>query len=133
VRVRAAQFLVIVVGQARICSGSSTSPLGAVAPGRHPGYTGKVQADFVELTITVPASLADDNVAERARVLLILDAVRSERMTWRAAASALRIAPDELLDLARAHGVPIVRYEVRDLQDDLSTLAKLERRHASGA
>jgi hypothetical protein len=92
-----------------------------------------VQADSVELTITVPAALVDENVAERARILLVLDAVRSERMTWRAAAAVLRIAPDELLDLARAHGVPIVHYEIRDLQDDLSTLAKLERGRAPGA
>lgn len=92
-----------------------------------------MRADFVELTVTVPASLADDNAVERARVLLVLDAVRSERMTWRAAASALRIAPDELLDLARTHGVPIVHYELTDLHDDLSTLAKLERGRAAGA
>ena len=107
--------------------------LGAVAPGHRPGYTGKVQADSVELTITVPAALAHKNLAERARVLLVMDAVRSEKMTWRAAAAALRIAPDQLLDLARAHGVSIVHYEIRDLQDDLSTLAKLERGRAPGA
>jgi hypothetical protein len=87
----------------------------------------------VELTITVPASLADADAAERACVLLVLDAVRSERMTWRAAALALRVAPDELLDLARGRGVPIVHYEVRDLRDDLATLAKLERGRAPQA
>jgi Uncharacterised protein family (UPF0175) len=92
-----------------------------------------VQADSVEITITVPASLVDDDTADRARVLLVLDAVRSERMTWRAAASALQISPDEFLDLARTHGVPIVRYELADLHDDLSTLAKLERGRAAGA
>jgi len=72
-------------------------------------------------------------VAERARILLVLDAVRSERMTWRAAAAALRIAPDELLELARTHGVPIVRYEIEDLKDGLSTLTKLEHGRAAGA
>jgi hypothetical protein len=87
----------------------------------------------VELTITVPASLADPEAAERARVLLVLDAVRRERMTWRAAAAALGVAPDRLLDLAQDHGVPVVRYESRDLQDDLVTLAKLERGSAPGA
>jgi hypothetical protein len=92
-----------------------------------------VQPDFVELTISVPASLVDDSVVERVRILLVLDAVRSERMTWRAAASALRIAPDELLELARTHGVPIVHYEIGDLHDDLSTLAKLEHGRAVGA
>lgn len=89
--------------------------------------------DSVELTITVPASLADPEAAERARVLLVLDAVRRERLTWRSAAAALNIAPDRLLDLARDHGVPIVRYESRDLREDLVTLAKLERGSTSSA
>ncbi len=92
-----------------------------------------MQPDSVELTITVPASLADADAAERARVLLILDAVRSERMSWRAAAAALRIAPDRLLDLARTHALPVARYETSDLHDDLSTLVKLERGRAAGA
>jgi hypothetical protein len=92
-----------------------------------------METDSVELTITVPASLADPEAAERARMLLVLDAVRREKMTWRTAAAALNIAPDRLLDLARDHGVPVVRYESRDLRDDLLTLAKLERRSTSGA
>jgi len=86
-----------------------------------------VQSDSVELTIKVPAALADAGTPERARVLLVLDAVRSERMTWRAAARALGIAPDALLELAKAHTVPVVRYDDADLRDDLSTLAKLEQ------
>lgn len=69
----------------------------SAAPAR---CTGVVQTDSVELTIQVPASLADAGAGERARVLLVLDAVRSERMTWRAAASALDVAPDRLLELA---------------------------------
>ena len=92
-----------------------------------------MQTDSVELTIKVPASLADADAGERARVLLVLDAVRSERMTWRAAAAALGIAPDQLLELARAHGIPTVRYDSGDLREDLSTLAKLERGRPSGA
>ena len=89
-----------------------------------------METDSVELTIRVPASLADPEAAERARVL---DAVRHEKMTWRAAAAALDIAPDRLLDLAREHSVPVVRYEASDLHDDLATLAKLERGRTSGA
>jgi len=53
-----------------------------------------VQTDHVELTVKVPAALADADAGERARVLLVLDAVRSERMTWRVAATALGVAPD---------------------------------------
>ena len=92
-----------------------------------------MQTDSVELTIKVPASIADADAGERARVLLVLDAVRSEKMTWRAAAAALGVAPDRLLELARAHGVPTVRYDSADLREDLSTLAKLERGRTSGA
>ena len=92
-----------------------------------------MRTESVELTITVPASLADADVAERARVLLVLDAVRSEKMTWRAASVALDVAPDALLELARAHGVPVVKYEASDLHEDLATLAKLERSTTTGA
>lgn len=91
-----------------------------------------MQSDSVELTIKVPVAVADANTPERARLLLVLDAVRSEKMTWRAAAGALDIAPDAFLELAKVHGVPVVRYDDADLRDDLSTLAKLERRRAAG-
>jgi predicted HTH domain antitoxin len=89
-----------------------------------------VQSDSVELTIRVPAAVADADAPERARLLLILDAVRSERMTWRAAARSLGIAPDAFLELARAQGVPSMRYDDDALRDDLSTLAKLEQGRA---
>lgn len=86
----------------------------------------------VELRITVPEALADSGAADRARVLLVLDAVRSERLTWRAAAEVLGIAPDRLLEVARAHGVPVVHVEPDDLREDLSTLSKLERARRAG-
>jgi hypothetical protein len=79
----------------------------------------------VPVTIAVPAALADAGTGERARVLLVLDAVRSERMTWRAAASALGLAPSAFLDLARDHGVPVVRVSAADLAEDLATLDRL--------
>lgn len=91
-----------------------------------------MQTGSVELTITVPASLADADAPERARLLLVLDAVRAEKMTWRAAADALDVAPDRLLDLAKEHGVPVVRYEAASLTEDLSTLDKLQRRRVAG-
>ena len=68
-----------------------------------------METSSVELTIRVPASLADAETPERARRLLVLDAVRHERMSWRAAAATLDISPDQLLDLARDHGVPVIR------------------------
>jgi hypothetical protein len=91
-----------------------------------------VHIESVELTITVPASLADADAPQRARLLLVLDAVRAERMTWRAAADALGVAPDQLLDLAKEHGVPVVRYDAGTLAEDLSTLDEMQRRRAAG-
>lgn len=84
-----------------------------------------VQPDSVQLTISVPAALADSGAGERARVLLVLDAVRSERMTWRAAARALGLAASAFLDLAREHGVPVARPSSADIAQDLDTLDKL--------
>lgn len=84
-----------------------------------------MQPDSVQITIDVPAALADSGAGERARVLLVLDAVRSERMTWRAGARALGLAPSAFLDLARDHGVPVVRYSASDLAQDLSTLDRI--------
>jgi hypothetical protein len=46
-----------------------------------------LETKSVELTIRVPASLAGHEAAERARVLLVLDAVRHEKLTSRAAAA----------------------------------------------
>ncbi|MBK6574687.1 MAG: hypothetical protein IPG17_00500 [Sandaracinaceae bacterium] len=88
-----------------------------------------MDAASVSLTISVPSALADASTADLARLLLILDAVRSERMTWRAAARALDVAPDRLLDLARDHGIAVVRYEPADVTDDLDTLNKLHKLH----
>lgn len=84
-----------------------------------------MHADSVELTISVPSALADSGAGERARLLLVLDAVRSERMTWRAAARALGLAASAFLDLARDHGVPVVRVSAVDITQDLETLDKL--------
>ena len=91
-----------------------------------------MQTESVELTISVPATIADSGAGERARTLLVLDAVRTEMMTWRAAAFALNVAPDRLLELARVYGISTVRYDASDLKQDLTTLAKLESEHLSG-
>ena len=85
-----------------------------------------MQVESITLTIRVPTTLADADTAELARLLLVLDAVRSERMTWRAAARALDVAPDRLLDLAKEHGVPVLRFEASELADDLTTLEKID-------
>lgn len=89
-----------------------------------------MQADSVQITISVPAALADAGAGNRARVLLVLDAVRSERVSWRAGALALGLAPSAFLDLAKEHGVPVARPSQADLAHDLATLDRLGRAHA---
>ena len=84
-----------------------------------------MHAGSVQVSVSVPSSLADAGTAERARVLLVLDAIRSERLTWRAAADLLGVAPDQLLDLARAYGTAVHRYGRDDLAEDVATLDKL--------
>lgn len=84
-----------------------------------------MQADSVQITISVPAALAEPGAGDRARVLLVLDAVRSERMSWRAAARALGLAPATFLDVARDHGVPVVRVSASDVAEDLQALDAL--------
>jgi hypothetical protein len=80
------------------------------------GTFGLVDSDSVQITIDV---------------LLVLDAVRSELMTWRAGARALGLAPSAFLDLARDHGVPVTRYSASDLVEDLATLDRIAPRRPS--
>ena len=86
-----------------------------------------MQADSVQITISVPAPLAEPGAGDRARLLLVLDAVRSERLTWRAGARALGLAPSAFLDLAKEHGVPVLRPSESDVAHDLATLERLDR------
>lgn len=86
-----------------------------------------MQADSVRITISIPATLAQPGVGDRARVLLVLDAVRSERISWREGAYALGLAPSAFLDLARDHEVPIVQLRESDLTEDFATLDQLTR------
>lgn len=82
----------------------------------------------VQVAFSVPASVAGPGASDRARLLLVLDAVRSERITWRDGATALGLAASAFLDLAREHGVPVVRVDAADLEADLATLDGLVRR-----
>jgi hypothetical protein len=84
-----------------------------------------MRADSVDIVFSVPAAVAGPGASERARLLLVLDAVRSERVTWRAGAAALGLAPSAFLDLAREHGVPTVRVGQPDVDADFATLARL--------
>lgn len=89
-----------------------------------------MQGDSVQITISVPAALAEPGAGDRARLLLVLDAVRGERRSWRAGARALGLAPSAFLDLARDHGVPQERPVQAELAEDLATLDRSGRLRA---
>lgn len=91
-----------------------------------------MDSQHIPVTVNVPASLVDEGTAERATRLLILDAVRAGRLTWRAAARELDLAPAAFLDLARLHGVPVVRVDEDELRQDFSTLDCLLRDRKDG-
>lgn len=98
-----------------------------VTIGRSTGYVKAMQGEPVHIAFSVPAGVAGPGAGERARLLLVLDAVRSERITWRAGAAALGLAPSACLDVARDHGVAIVRVDASDLDADFATLDRLAR------
>jgi hypothetical protein len=77
------------------------------------------------ITVEIPASLADDDAPARARQLLLLDAVRSERLSWRQAASELGLSLADFLHLASEHRVPVTRYEIEDWRAERATLDRL--------
>lgn len=86
-----------------------------------------MQAAPVQIAVSLPAAVAGPGSGERARLLLVPDAVRSERITWREGAAALGLAPSAFLDLARDHGVPVVRVDPSDLDTGFATLDRLAR------
>lgn len=90
-------------------------------------YDAAMQRSPVRIAFSLPAAVAGPGAGERARLLLVLDAVRSERITWREGAAALGLAPSAFLDLARDHGVPVVRVGPSDLDADFATLDRLAR------
>ncbi len=75
-----------------------------------------------QITVDIPSSLADEDVAERVRVLLVVDAVRGERLAWREGARALGMVPGAFIDLLRQHGIAVARASPLEEEEDLATL-----------
>lgn len=84
-----------------------------------------MQPGPVQIEFTAPAGVAGPDAGERARLLLVLDAVRSERITWREGAAALGHHPSAFLDLAMDHSAPVVRVDSHVLDVDFATLDRL--------
>lgn len=88
------------------------------------GYT-----DFMDhalrVTFDVPASLGVVPVAElaeRARLLLIVDEVRAGRMTRGSAARALGLPLDDFLIAAGEHGLYAIDYDLDDFRRELDEI-----------
>ena len=87
-------------------------------------YDGNV-SNALRITVDVPAPLAGEPasaLAERARLLLMLDEVRAGRLTRAGAARALGMRLDDFLVLAGQHGLYAIDYDLDDFRRELDEL-----------
>ena len=78
------------------------------------------------ITVDVPAALSGrspSDLAERARLLLVIDEVRNDRMTRAGAARALGMTLDDFLVAAGTCGLYAIDYDVDDLRRELDGIA----------
>jgi predicted HTH domain antitoxin len=84
----------------------------------------------MEITVEVPGPLAGrpgDELATRARLLLVIDEVRAGRLTRAGAARALDMPLDEFLGKAGRHGLDAIDYDVEDFKRELATIRQPTR------
>lgn len=83
-------------------------------------------AHVLQITVEVPGPLAGvpaEELAVRARLLLVLDEVRAGRLTRPGAARALGLALDDFLILAGKHGIYAIDYDLDDFRRELDDLS----------
>jgi predicted HTH domain antitoxin len=81
----------------------------------------------MEITVAVPLPLADqpsEELASRARLLLVIDEVRAGRLTRAGAARALDMPLAEFLIEAGRHGLDAIDYDPEDFQRELDTIRR---------
>lgn len=79
----------------------------------------------MQITVDVPEPLTSQSTTElaaRARLLLVIDEVRAERITRAAGARALGLSLDEFLIEAGPHGLFAVDYDVDDFRRELAAI-----------
>jgi predicted HTH domain antitoxin len=79
----------------------------------------------MEIIVEVPSPLIGrptDELAVRARLLLVIDEVRAGRLTRAGAARALDMSLDEFLVEAGRHGLEAIDYDVEDFTHELGTI-----------
>jgi Uncharacterised protein family (UPF0175) len=84
----------------------------------------------MEITVEIPGPLSGqptDELARRARLLLVIDEVRVGRLTRAAAARALDMTLDDFLIEAGRHGLYAIDHEVEDFRRELGTIRTDQR------
>jgi predicted HTH domain antitoxin len=85
---------------------------------------------LMEITVAIPGPLSGrptEELATRARLLLVIDEVRAGRLTRAAAARALDMSFDGFLVEAGRHGLEAIDYDVEDFKRELATIRKPTR------
>jgi predicted HTH domain antitoxin len=81
----------------------------------------------MEITVDVPSPLSDqptEELASRARLLLVIDEVRARRLTRPGAARALSMTLDEFLIEAGHHGLDAIDYDLEDFKHELDAIRR---------
>jgi hypothetical protein len=84
----------------------------------------------MEITVEIPGPLTGqptDELARRARLLLVIDEVRAGRLTRAAAARALDVTLDDFLVEAGWHGLYAIDHDIDDFKQELAAISKSQR------
>lgn len=84
----------------------------------------------MEITVEVPGPLSGqptEELAQRARLLLVIDEVRAGRLTRAAAARALEMTLDDFLIVAGQHGLYAIDQDIEDFKRELGAISKDQR------
>jgi predicted HTH domain antitoxin len=80
----------------------------------------------MEITVEIPGPLSGqptDELARRARLLLVIDEVRAGRLTRAAAARALDMTLDDFLIEAGRHGLYAIDHDFEDFRQELEAIS----------
>lgn len=84
----------------------------------------------MEITVEIPGPLSGqptEELARRARLLLVIDEIRAGRLTRAAAARALDMTLDDFLIVAGQHGLYAIDQDIEDFKRELGAIPKGER------
>ena len=84
----------------------------------------------MEITVEIPGPLSGqptEELAKRARLLLVIDEVRAGRLTRAAAARALDKRLDDFLIEAGQHGLYAIDTDIEDFRRELGAISSKQR------